>query len=156
MWIVLHLGQTQYLLPISAFTKERPSPVSLTVVESMIPRVLRSLLNSSFFSSTALLLVTWKTFFTKLVTSLGKLSAEQKRIAEEWKDIYNAVLAANPKDKDGKKPYGLNSEHEMLSELAKLKKEVISIPYRNNPDTVKRISDLDIKIMEECDRRIHR
>ena len=44
-------------------------------------------------------------------------------------------------------------EKQLLSDLAKLKKEVVSIPYDENQDVIKRISALDIMIMEECDRR---
>ena len=44
-------------------------------------------------------------------------------------------------------------EKQLLSDLARLKKQVVSIPYAENPDVVKRISELDIRIMEECDRR---
>lgn len=44
-----------------------------------------------------------------------------------------------------------NTQRRMLENLAMLRKKVITIPYRDNPEVVKRIAELDIKIMEECD-----
>ncbi|MCR5557400.1 MAG: glycosyltransferase [Butyrivibrio sp.] len=42
---------------------------------------------------------------------------------------------------------------EMLVKLAQLKKKVISLDYKDNPEVQERISPIDIKIMQECDRR---
>ncbi len=44
-------------------------------------------------------------------------------------------------------------ENEILKQLSAQKKRVISIPYRRNPEVTERISNLDIQIMEEVDRR---
>ena len=44
-------------------------------------------------------------------------------------------------------------EKELLVKLVQLKKNVISIPYKDNPEIRGRIAELDIAIMEECDRR---
>ncbi len=46
-----------------------------------------------------------------------------------------------------------SKEKALLQDLAKLKSQVIAGGYRDNPDIAKRISNLDIRIMEECDRR---
>lgn len=45
-----------------------------------------------------------------------------------------------------------DKEKGYLSNLAALRKKVITIDYRNNPELIKRISPLDVAIMEECDR----
>lgn len=46
-------------------------------------------------------------------------------------------------------------EKDMVLQLAKLKKEVITIPYSENKFTQKKLSSLDIEIMKECDRRFY-
>ena len=49
---------------------------------------------------------------------------------------------------------GLSNElTDMLKRLVMEKNMVITIPYRDNKEVIKRISEIDIKIMEECDRR---
>ena len=45
-------------------------------------------------------------------------------------------------------------EEELLRKLATLKKKIIRSNYIDNPYICKKMSDLDIRIMEECDRRI--
>lgn len=44
-----------------------------------------------------------------------------------------------------------SKQRKMLEKLVELKEKVITIPYRNNFEVVKRIAELDIRIMEECD-----
>lgn len=44
-------------------------------------------------------------------------------------------------------------EKKLLSDLAELKKKMITVDYHNNSEIMNRISNLDILIMEECDRR---
>lgn len=44
-------------------------------------------------------------------------------------------------------------EETMIRQLAKLKKEIIEIPYSENAEVQSRITSLDIEIMKECDRR---
>ena len=44
-------------------------------------------------------------------------------------------------------------EKELLSDLVKLRKTIVKGKYQNNSEILNRISDLDILIMEECDRR---
>ena len=46
-----------------------------------------------------------------------------------------------------------SKEHDMIEDLCKLKKQIISIAYDDNQIIKKRISNLDIEIMKECDRR---
>ena len=56
MWIVLHLGQTQYLEPMSDFTNEIPSPVSTVTCLSIIPQSLNKSRNASSLSFVSALL----------------------------------------------------------------------------------------------------
>jgi glycosyltransferase involved in cell wall biosynthesis len=42
---------------------------------------------------------------------------------------------------------------DMLAKLTALKKRITTIDYRDNDEVIKRIAELDIRIMEECDRR---
>jgi hypothetical protein len=44
-------------------------------------------------------------------------------------------------------------ERELIEELCRLKKRIISIDYDENQIIKKRISNLDIEIMKECDSR---
>ncbi len=44
-------------------------------------------------------------------------------------------------------------EKQLLARLAELKQRVVSGSYRDNADVINRIGELDIRIMEECDRR---
>ena len=44
-------------------------------------------------------------------------------------------------------------ERKMLADFAVEKARVVTIPYRENKEVIKRINELDIAIMEECDRR---
>ena len=69
-----------------------------------------------------------------LYDQILKLGADEKHVSDYFERIND-------------------SERQMISELAKLKEKVIKIPYRDNPEVTSRISELDIKIMEECDRR---
>ena len=46
-------------------------------------------------------------------------------------------------------------EKEMLQNLANLKSKIITLPYYQNKEVINRISDLDIEIMKECDRRFY-
>lgn len=59
-------------------------------------------------------------------------------------------------DKKNVKKYFDNAgkkELELLRELSTLKQQVVTIPYEDNPEVVKRIDKLDIEIMKECDKR---
>ncbi len=49
-----------------------------------------------------------------------------------------------------------NAEKELLAKLAELKNRNVTGSYMDNKEVTKRISPLDIHIMEECDRRYHR
>lgn len=44
-------------------------------------------------------------------------------------------------------------EAQLLKDLAALRKKAIAIPYKENPEIKGRIAELDLAIMEECDRR---
>lgn len=44
-------------------------------------------------------------------------------------------------------------EKELLRNIAGIKKSIVTGKYRSNREVVKRISDIDIRIMEECDNR---
>nr|WP_297705518.1 glycosyltransferase family 2 protein [uncultured Butyrivibrio sp.] len=46
-----------------------------------------------------------------------------------------------------------NREKRLLSDLALLKKKIITVDYQNNSEVINRINNLDILIMKECDRR---
>ena len=66
--------------------------------------------------------------------SFGKLTKAQERLAKEIISIYNKVKSVNPVMENGERPYGLESEHEMIAELAnpEFRDILDSIRYRDN------------------------
>ena len=69
--------------------------------------------------------------------------------------IYDQIMKYGANVKNVKKYFDnvAPEANALLQRLAALKKEVITCKYRDNKDVVDRISELDILIMEECDRR---
>lgn len=69
--------------------------------------------------------------------------------------IYDQIVKYGANEYSIPKYFGnLSLEIEkMLMELAQLKKGIITTNYDDNSEVINRISDLDIKIMKECDRR---
>ncbi len=69
--------------------------------------------------------------------------------------LYDRIRKYGPDEKHiGDYFDGINDkERQMISDLAQLKEKVITVPYRENSEVMKRMNELDIKIMVECDRR---
>ena len=69
--------------------------------------------------------------------------------------LYDQIARFGPDKKNVEKYFDSvgNREKELLTKLYNLKKRVITVPYDENPEITRRITDLDIAIMKECDRR---
>lgn len=69
--------------------------------------------------------------------------------------LYNQIVQFGTGEAKVKNYFNCVGELEktLLQKLAQLKKQVITVEYRENAEVTKRISNLDIMIMEECDRR---
>ena len=75
--------------------------------------------------------------------SLGKLTEKQEKLAKELIDIYNVVKAADLKRENGKTPYAMNDEEEMIAELAnpEFRDMLDKIPYNGNMSVWQRIKE---------------
>ncbi len=69
--------------------------------------------------------------------------------------LYDLIAQYGPGESNINKYFDNAGEEvgEMLGKLARLKNNVITCSYRDNKEVIQRIAELDLKIMEECDKR---
>ena len=69
--------------------------------------------------------------------------------------LYEQIASFGASPRNIEKYYNNVGTHEklLLQKLANLKSKIITLPYDKNREVLNRVSDLDIAIMKECDKR---